>query len=88
MYEAAGIPAADFYIECEDDILPAQFRVEGKVLRWTIALDSLPAKYRTGKLTSLTASTEIVDPATGELGPGEDGLLPVDAASTDKTWSY
>lgn len=89
VYEAAGIAAADFYIECEEDsILPAQFRVDGKILRWTIALDGLPTKYRSGKLGTLTAATEIVDPATGEFGPGEEGILPMDSAATDKSWSY
>ena len=89
VYEAVGIPAADFSIECEEDsILPAQFRIDGNILRWAIALDGLPAKYRSGKLTSLTAATEIVDPAAGEFGPGEEGILPMDAAASDKTWSY
>ena len=89
VYEAVGIAAADFYIACEEDsILPAQFRIDGNVLRWAIALDGLPAKYRSGKLGTLTASTEVVDPATGEVGPGEEGILPMDAAASDQTWSY
>lgn len=89
VYEAAGIAAADFFLECEEDsILPAQFRIDGKVLRWAIALDGLPGKYRAGKLGGLQATAEIVDPATGEFGPGAEGILPIDAATTDQTWSY
>lgn len=88
VYEALGIASADFYVECSDEFLPATFRIEGNVLRWAIAIDGLQAKYRSGKLENLNAFTEIADPAMGETGTAEAGLLPVDAAATDQTWSY
>lgn len=88
VYEAAGIASADFYLSCEDEFLPSQFRIDGNVLRWAMAIDGLPGKYSSGKLEGLSASTDIVDPATGEQGTGQEGVLPMDDASTDQTWSY
>lgn len=91
-----GIAPADFWLDCAGDggdILAGQFRIEGNVLRWSIALDGLPKDVRAGQqLSQLHALTQIAEPATGIIGTGWlDGNaapLPVDAASTDKTWSY
>lgn len=95
---ALAIAPADFYHSCGDGpgdgaILPAVFRIDGNVLRWAVALDSLPKAQRGGlALTDLRAFTQIAEPATGIIGTGWlDGTpapLPVDTASTDKTWSF
>ncbi len=91
-----GIAPADFWIDCGadgGDILPGQFRIDGKILRWAIALDGLPKDVRAGqKVGELHALTQIAEPATGIIGTGwldgRSAPLPVDAASTDKTWGY
>lgn len=92
VYGTAGIAAADFFIECgsgdDSEILPAKFLIDGNVLTWSIALDGLPKALKSsGKLQNLNAFTEITEPFTGEYGTNR-ALLPMDAASTDKTWNY
>lgn len=96
VFGTAGIPPADFFIACgasgDSEILDAQFRIDGNVLRWSIALDGLPKEARTGKVKSLNSFTQIAEPATGIMGTGDldvaDGPLPIDAAASDKTWSF
>ncbi|HUR50119.1 MAG TPA: hypothetical protein VMY88_11415 [Acidimicrobiales bacterium] len=88
-----GADTADFATECADPtLLPAKFRITGNVLTWAIALDGLPKKFRSGKIESIDAYTSISEPASGFIGTGDldvaPGPLPMDLASTDKTWSY
>ena len=96
VFSAVGIAGADFYHSCADAdgaILDGQFRLDGKTLRWAVALDSLPKSQRTGTtLEGLRAFSQIAEPATGIIGTGwADGTalpLPIDEATTDKTWSF
>lgn len=77
-------------------LLDAQFRiVDGKVLRWSLAMDSIPKELRNGSTFSdLHAFTQIAEPVLGIDGTGtspvegQKGPLPIDSASTDKTWTY
>ena len=96
VFGAAGIAGADFYHSCADAdgaILDGQFRLDGKILRWALALDSLPKSQRSGvTLGGLQAFSQIAEPATGIIGTGWlDGThapAKIDAATTDKTWSF
>lgn len=95
VYGAAGVPPADFQVGCLEGaagLIDAQFRITGNVLRWSVALDNLPKEYRTGTLGSINAYTSISEPVSGFIGTGDldaaDGPLPIDLATTDKTWSY
>lgn len=93
VYNQLGFGTADFATECADPaLLPAQFRITGNILRWSIALDSLPKDYRSGIIGAIDAYTSISEPATGFLGTADldigPGPLPIDLAETDQTWSY
>lgn len=96
VFGAAGIPGAGFYHSCADAdgaILNGSFRLDGKVLRWALALDSLPKDQRASlTLGGLQAFSQIAEPATGIIGTGwldgNHAPAKIDAATTDKTWSY
>lgn len=98
VFGTAGIAPANFFHACgkgpgDGAILRGTFRVDKNVLRWSVALDSLPKDQRTSlKLTELEAFTQIAEPATGIIGTGWlDGIhapAKIDHATTDKTWSF
>lgn len=93
---------ASFWIGCgsppdetgsTSTLLDAQFRIDGNVLRWSLAMDGIPKELRGGTTFSdLHAFTQIAEPVLGIDGSGyvlgAPGPLPIDTAATDKTWSY
>ena len=91
---ALNVAPADFFIECggsgEPEILPAQFRIDGNVLRWSLAVDGLPKSVKAGgTLGGLNAYSQIAEPITGVMGSAAVGPAgATDSASTDKTWSF
>ena len=90
VWRAGGARAAEFWTGCVTRHLPAEFKVDGNVLQWTIPLNHLPQEA--GELGEIRAYTSASEPVTGFYGTGNyediDGPLPIDFATTDKTWSY
>jgi len=81
---AIGFPSAWVHTNCNSTItlLPAEFRIDGNTLQWSIAMDELPEWLRHGSTFSgLAATARICDPV-GNGGPV------VDQASTNTSWSY
>ena len=95
---ATGAGTASFFMECGSPadptgssatLLYTQFRIDGNTLRWSAAMDSIPKELRSGvTFSELRAFTQIAEPFMGIFGSGNDLPLPMDEASTDKTWSY
>jgi len=92
VWRAGGARAAEFWTGCVTRHLPANFKVDGNVLQWTIPLEGLPKDHRAGELGEIRAYTSASEPVTGFYGTGNyediDGPLPIDFATTDKTWRY
>ena len=91
---SAWFEDAFIYMGClgRDSFRPATVTVDKNVVRWTISLNHLPDRFRTGALGRIRGFTSITEPVTGYYGTGniqsEDGPLPIDLAATDQTWSY
>lgn len=95
VFTAAGIePAADFFVGCADpyepgELVEARTEIKRNVITMSAPLDSITKFLRQpGKLTELSATTEIAEPVTGIVGPAHIDVVAADEATTDRTFRY
>ncbi|HUQ39578.1 MAG TPA: hypothetical protein VM030_05445 [Acidimicrobiales bacterium] len=86
---APGTSRSNVYFGCDGELITRTAvpdDVSGTTIRWSVPLDRLPGKLRTGSLYGFNAFTQYAEPVLGHIGPGSYGL-PLDRARSYASWS-